>query len=199
MALRLLYAAVVIVALVLGYKAYALHATMNMLQRAPFGNQIGKDDAPYTIVEFVDYRCHFCRALSPTLDALVEAHPDVRVVFRHLPVYDKVSLPDIDMALAAGVQGKFVDVHKKLMMREDPIDNAFIVETARELGLDYDKLKKDMKSGDIGNFLIDNINAAQLLGVNSTPLFLIGDTIYNPDGHFPTDDELMQVVHKAYE
>lgn len=198
MALRLIYAAVVVVAAVLAYKAMALNGAMETLRQAPFGNAIGAEDAPYTIVEFIDYRCSFCRELNPAVKSFVEKNPDVRVVFRHFPVYEDISLHDIQLALAAGIQGKYQDVHERLMARAEPINDEYISEVSDELGLDYQKLREDLKGRDIGIFLLDNIDYAKMLGVNATPTFLIGDIIYAPDGHYPTEEDFRRLIDQAY-
>jgi predicted DsbA family dithiol-disulfide isomerase len=48
------------------------------------------------------------------------------------------------------------------------------IELARKLGLDIERLKKDAASPEIAKQLDETRYIAQTLGVNATPLFIIG-------------------------
>jgi protein-disulfide isomerase len=198
MPLRLLYAAIIIVGVILIYKSIALLGTVSMIKEAPLGNSIGRDDAPYTIVEFVDYTCPFCKDVHPALKSLVKNNRDIRVVYRHIPVHEKESFPAIQLALAAGIQGKFEPVHNRLMEDDREIDDDYRKQISQEYNLDYDKLMKDLKGHAIGLFLLENLDAAKRLRVRSTPTFVFGDLVYEPKGSLPTEQELLQLVEQAY-
>ena len=53
-----------------------------------------------------------------------------------------------------------------------------IFNTAKEIGLDVEKLKIEMNNPEIKNQLLQNREIAKLLGLNGTPAFLIGDILY---------------------
>ena len=46
----------------------------------------GARTARFTVVEFADLQCAFCRMYFPTLHAWIDAHPDVKLEWRHLPL-----------------------------------------------------------------------------------------------------------------
>lgn len=46
----------------------------------------GNSDAPYTIIEYSDANCGFCKQLHGTLKTLVAERDDVRWVYRHFPI-----------------------------------------------------------------------------------------------------------------
>jgi len=53
----------------------------------PFGGAwAGNPRGDVTVVEYYDYNCGYCRASLPTLRQLVKSDPDVRIVFRELPI-----------------------------------------------------------------------------------------------------------------
>ena len=58
------------------------------------------------------------------------------------------------------------------------IDEDKIFETAKNIGLNIDKLKNDMLNPSIQNILDKNREVAKRLGLNGTPAFIIGDIIY---------------------
>ena len=53
-----------------------------------------------------------------------------------------------------------------------------VFSTAKEIGLDIDKLKIDMNKPEIEEHLVKNREIAKLLNLNGTPSFIIGDIIY---------------------
>lgn len=46
----------------------------------------GASAARFTVVEFADLECAYCRMYFPTLRAWIDAHPDVNWEWRHLPL-----------------------------------------------------------------------------------------------------------------
>ena len=46
----------------------------------------GRADAEITIVQFFDYKCGYCRRVSPTLSTLLEKHKNVRMIYKELPI-----------------------------------------------------------------------------------------------------------------
>jgi len=46
----------------------------------------GAPTARFTVVEFADLQCAYCRMYFPTLHAWIDAHPDVNWEWRHLPL-----------------------------------------------------------------------------------------------------------------
>jgi protein-disulfide isomerase len=46
----------------------------------------GTPNARFTVVEFADLECAYCRMYFPTLHAWIDAHPDVNWEWRHLPL-----------------------------------------------------------------------------------------------------------------
>lgn len=47
---------------------------------------LGRPDAPITIVEFSDFECPYCRNAAKIIESVVEGDPNIRLVFRHLPL-----------------------------------------------------------------------------------------------------------------
>lgn len=197
MVLRLLYAAVFIVAAVFAYKSWAAHSAFSTLAEAPLGNSIGPKDADVTMIEIVDYRCSFCRQAHLVVEDLQKRNPNIRVVYRHFLVFGETSLHEAQLALAVGMQGHFEEIHNELMAREKPITDEYIEQTAIDLALDYNKLMQDLKGPEIGYFLLDNIDAIKTVGIGGTPTFIVGRTIYAPPKGVPTVEELEAFIAEA--
>jgi protein-disulfide isomerase len=177
--LRVLYGAIIVVALLVGYRLYAIHDAKIALLAAPMGQSYGPDikDAKSTIVELMDYRCSYCRQLAPVIEEVAKKHPETRIVIRHTPIFGAPSVREADYALAAGMQGKFFEAHKELVRHEQPLTETEFSALTAQLGLDADKLKKDMSGPETGDVLLKNVDSAYLLGIDSAPSFIINGRI----------------------
>ncbi len=140
---------------------------------------IGPADAPVTVVEFFDYRCGFCRRSADWVLGLPEAYDGkVRVVFKELPIFRGISETAARAALAAGKQGKYVEMHQALMAVEsnDQFTEELLDQAARDVGVDVARMRADMESAQIRQQLADMQRLGTALGLNATPGFFIGDT-----------------------
>ena len=126
-----------------------------------------------TIVEFFDYRCGFCKKVSPTLIKVLAANPDVRLVFKEFPILGPESTVAAKAGLAAEKQGKYVQFHQA-MMAASAVNEAGIEEVAKQVGLDVARLKTDMQSPEIAAAIEKNLQLASAVGVTATPTFVIG-------------------------
>ena len=61
----------------------------------------GNEAGDVTLVEFFDYRCGYCRNMTPGLQQLIDADPKLRFVFKELPVLGPDSVVAAKAALAA--------------------------------------------------------------------------------------------------
>ncbi len=118
------------------------------------GHVLGQADAPVTIVEFGDYQCAQCASLDDLLMQIRSAHPaDVRLIYLHAPQAgnDKAGLA-IQAAEAAGLQGKFWEMHTLLYEKQAQWTGlipaqftAWAGQQASSLGLDTDRFRSDFQ------------------------------------------------------
>lgn len=135
----------------------------------------GPADAPLTLVEFSDFACPFCSNTTGILEELrAELGDDLRYVFRHLPLTDVHSeaLAAAKAAEAAGLQGRFWEMHDLLFANQDRLAPEDLVAHAGTLGLDVDRFLEDMEAeADIR--VREDVAAAEASGVTGTPTFFI--------------------------
>lgn len=136
----------------------------------------GKADGSVTIVEFFDYRCGYCKRVTPTVQKLMAEDPSLRVVFKELPILGPESNVAALAALAAHEQGGYVKFHQALMASSDLTPDA-IVKLAKETGLDADRLQKDMGKPELQTVLAKNRMLSEALAIQATPAFVIGDEV----------------------
>jgi len=134
-----------------------------------------------TIVEFSDYTCPYCKAAEPRLMRLVDGDKRVKLVMREFPILTRQSLIASRMALAAAKQGKYRAFHLAMMRREGVWGEAEVMETAKAVGLDVGRARRDMYTPDVTDEIIDNFNLARGIRVFQTPAYIVG-------GHLVTGD-----------
>lgn len=145
------------------------------IYRDPVADVAGNPDGDITVVEFFDYNCGYCKRGLHDVIKLVESDPKVRVVFKELPILSKGSEEASRVAIAAGRQGKYWDMHKAMLEAKGVMNEANALAIASKLGLDIEKLKKDMASADVEAEIKKSEALAKKMGVNGTPHFLVGD------------------------
>lgn len=137
---------------------------------------LGDPAGDVTIVEFMDYRCGYCRSMAPALRALLEQDRRVRLVIKEFPILGPDSVVAARAALAARKQGRYGELHWALYQAKDLSEPA-ILELARRLGLDAERLARDMRAPEVEQAIERTRALAEELGISGTPSFVVGDTL----------------------
>ena len=148
---------------------------------APF-NELGREDAPVTIVEYSDLQCPYCaRHATQTFPELRRNYIDagkVRYVARDLPLpMHAYAVPAAVAARCAGEQGHYWEFRDALFMARGRLGEEPYAGMARESGLDVERFEACRRDGR----QTANVNAdaqhARGQGISSTPAFVIGRTV----------------------
>lgn len=191
---------VALLILALGYDLYYLgqfkwmyHNVQNPKAEFLVSGDVSSD---ITFVEFVNYGCSYCKKLHPTIKELQQVRKDIRYIARPVAFegYDKEKITYI--AIAAGMQGKFNEMHEAFLeYPEDAILDNFIEETALLYGIDYDRLIKDSKGKEVSKILDNNLSALESAGITSVPSLMIENKIYiATDSGLPDLKQLLNIV-----
>lgn len=143
-------------------------------ERSPF---IGNEKGDVTIVEFFDYNCGYCKKVLPELQALVKEDPNVKIVFKELPILGPSSELAAKWALAAHRQNKYFEFHSLLMKNQGQINADVLTRIATEAGLNVDKARQDAEGTDVLISLEQNRSLASQMNINGTPAFVLGEEI----------------------
>ncbi len=140
----------------------------------------GSPDAPVTLIEYGDFECPACAAYYPLVKQVSEEMSDtLRVVYRHFPLTQhKNAHPAAAAAEAAGMQGKFWEMHDMLYERQnewanDSNPSDIFVSYAKELELDIEKFKSDVDSDVVDKAIAADIVMGNQTGVSATPSFVL--------------------------
>ena|SRR5947209_944376 len=131
----------------------------------------GPEDAPL-LIEYADFECPYCAALELKLRAR-----SFRRVFRHFPVRSSHprAWPAACAAEAAGVQGRFWEMHDLLFADQARLEDPHLWERARTLGLDIERFESDRRSPAVEQRVRRDFKSGVRAGVVTTPtLFLAG-------------------------
>lgn len=130
-----------------------------------------------TVVEFFDYNCPYCKRSFPTITSLLKDDNKVRVVMKEFPILGPGSVFASRAAIASIEQGKYWQFHEAMMLAQGKVDEPRVMTIAKQVGLDTDRLTKDMKADSVTAIIDKNNTLAQKLGINGTPAFVIGDQL----------------------
>ena len=137
----------------------------------------GNAKGDVSLVEFFDYRCPYCKQVEPSLEGLLGEDRQLRVVYKEMPVLGPASMVAARAALAARNQGKYDAFHRTMMNTKGQIDEAAVFKVAGSVGLDIDRLKRDMAAPEIEKTIKANLDLADALDIRGTPGFIIGEEI----------------------
>jgi protein-disulfide isomerase len=127
-----------------------------------------------TVVEFFDYRCGYCKLVAPDVVKLVQDNPDVRVVFKELPIFGEVSDTAARMALTPQAKAKGFKLYASLMA-DNGLDEAGLDRHLSDAGLDPAVVRAAAASPQVQAQLLETRALAGALGVEGTPAFVVGD------------------------
>ncbi|MEC7701637.1 MAG: DsbA family protein [Pseudomonadota bacterium] len=137
----------------------------------PFAGDLESD---FLVVEFLDYNCGFCKRGFTAVQGVMEKG-GVKFAFIDLPVLGNSSREAAKYALAAKIQGKYVEFHDELFKQPSARSENGFVKIAEQIGLDVDKLKADANGDVVKAELERNRALADKLGISGTPAFIVED------------------------
>jgi|HubBroStandDraft_6_1064221.scaffolds.fasta_scaffold211376_3 protein-disulfide isomerase len=146
----------------------------NSTRQVVLGNAAG--DA--TMVEFFDYNCGYCkRAMADMLD-LLHSDPKLKIVLKELPVLGPGSMEAAQVAVAVRMQDadgtKYLEFHQKLLGGRGQADRVRAMAVAKDMGLDMERLEKDLQSEEVKTSIEESLRLAETLGISGTPTYVVG-------------------------
>jgi len=157
----------------------AIAGNRDMLLNDGYSYVAGNPNADVTVVQFFDYRCGYCKKVRDDVVEVIGADSNLRVVFKEFPILGAKSVEASRAAIASRKQGddKYWALHNA-MLGADSLDSEAIYDIAAGLGIDVAKLKEDMKAPEVDEIIRKTRDLAELIGVDGTPAFIVGDQLY---------------------
>ena len=138
---------------------------------------LGPANAPVHIEEFGDFECPPCGAFHPILEEMHKEFGDkLKITFREFPLVPthQHALAAASAAEAAGIQGKFWEMHDLLYERQNDWKKEFDVRPiferyAKEIGIDVERYKRDVGGDLVAQRIFQDGKRGHSLGVKGTP------------------------------
>lgn len=140
----------------------------------------GNPEGDITVVEFLDYRCGYCKRAHPEVTELISADGNIRFVIKELPILGEQSMLAAQFALATKVtegDDAYKLVHDTLMEFRGDVTVEALVRLGDTLGLNSDAVLSAMNSEEVSDILQRNMELAQILQINGTPTFVVDDQL----------------------
>lgn len=148
----------------------------------------GNPDGDITIVEFMDYRCGYCKKAFTEVEKLVNGDGNIRFVVKELPILGEQSVVASRFAIAtkivAGDEG-YKSVHDALMSFNSDITPTTLKRLAESFDLDGDAIVEKMDSAEVTAEIEQTRELAQTLAISGTPTFVMEDELLR--GYLPYD------------
>ena len=142
---------------------------------------LGNPQGNVTMVEFFDYNCGYCKHALSDMLTLLKTDPNLKFVLKEFPVLGEGSVEAAHVAVAARMQDatgkKYIEFHQKLLGGRGPADKARALAAAKEVGFDMARIEKDMGSDEVKKTIDENLKLADLIGVNGTPSYVVGEEV----------------------
>lgn len=143
----------------------------------------GNKDSKVLLIEYGDYQCPGCGASFPTVKTVTEKYKDdIAFVYRHFPIpsLHPNARAAAASAEAAGLQGKFWEMHNLLFTKQKEWESAALNQRndlfasyASSLGLDVNKFKTDVESDRVTQKINFDQAVARKDNVKATPSFFL--------------------------
>lgn len=154
----------------------------------------GNPDGDITLVEFVDYRCGYCRRAHDEVKELVESDGNIRIIVKEFPILGEASTQSSRFAIAvkqiAGADA-YAAANDALIRLRSNANEASLRKLAKSLGLDAEAILAHMDSPDVSREIQKTRELAQRLQISGTPTFVLHDDMLR--GYVPLE-QMREIV-----
>ena len=148
----------------------------------------GNLDGDITLVEFLDYRCGYCKRAHGEVAKLLETDGNIRIIVKELPILGDESVLASRFAIATKqVAGgdAYRMMNDALMAYKGSVTIPAMRRLAEEMDMDADAIEARMASEDVTAEIAGTRALAQKLQISGTPTFVMHDELLR--GYLPYD------------
>jgi protein-disulfide isomerase len=159
----------------------------------------GNPDGDITVVEFMDYRCGYCKRAHPEVAALIAGDPNIRYVIKEFPILGEQSELAARYAIAVQLMAgneTYKTVHDTLMEFQGDISADSLARVSAAFGLDHAAVVEKMNAPDVATIIAENRALGQQLQISGTPSFVFENQMVR--GYVPLP-QMLQIVEQARE
>lgn len=154
----------------------------------------GNPQGDITLVEFMDYRCGYCRKAYQEVEDLVKSDGNIRFVLKEFPILGEGSMVSAKFAIAVRMlhgDDAYKRAHDELITLKGDATPDAMAALARKMKLDPAPILANMDSAEVMQVIADNHKLAEMMELNGTPAFVIDKTMVR--GYVPLEG-MRQIV-----
>lgn len=149
----------------------------------------GNPEGRFTIVEFVDYQCGYCRRSHPEMRDLIATDGDIRLIVKEMPILGPGSEQATRAAIATLISeggGVYARLNDTLMRLDGPVTDASLDAALAETGLDPAVIRAGMQDEEVTRRIAETRALAQTLHISGTPTYVMDSRMVR--GYLPQDE-----------
>lgn len=148
----------------------------------------GNPNGDVTVVEFMDYRCGYCRKAYQEVEELVKSDGNIRFILKEYPILGDDSVTSARFAVAVRqLHGDeaYKKAHDALITLRGQPDVETLSRLATDLGLEPQPIIDRMGSDEVTAVIAANRDLGDKMQISGTPTFVIDQTLLR--GYVPLD------------
>jgi protein-disulfide isomerase len=169
-------------------------AQMDALTNDGFSWVGGNPDGDITVVEFMDYRCGYCKKAYPEIESLLSADGNIRFIVKEFPILGEQSILGSQFAIAAQIvagDDAYKAVHDTLMSYNGEITAESLSRLADSLDLDGAAILAKLDDPEVVRRISENRALGKALDISGTPTFVVQNQMVR--GYVPAE-QLQKMV-----
>ena len=138
----------------------------------------GNPEGDITIVEFLDYRCGYCKRAHPEVAELIANDGNIRYIVKEFPILGEQSVLASRFAVAVLLEAgddAYATVNDSLMTMRADVTPEALARMANTIGLDADAILARMNTDEVTEIIQRNRELGQRLDISGTPTFVVED------------------------
>lgn len=138
----------------------------------------GNPEGDITLVEFMDYRCGYCRQAFAEVERLLESDGNIRFIVKEYPILGEQSVAAARFAIATHQlhdDATYEAVHNALMTMRTDITPDSLSRLAEALALDPAPILARMDAPEVTAVIEANRQLGDLMQISGTPTFVLDD------------------------
>ncbi|WP_298862748.1 DsbA family protein [uncultured Sulfitobacter sp.] len=153
----------------------------------------GNPDGDIVLVEFLDYRCGYCKRAHGEVAELLESDGNIKLIVKELPILGDASVLASRFAIAVKqIAGgdSYKAVGDALMNFKGDVTMPALARLGNTFGLDMEAIEARMNSDEVTAEIATTRELAGVLAISGTPTFVMQDELLR--GYLPLDQ--MQAI-----
>lgn len=145
---------------------------------------IGPEDAKIAVIEFFDYQCQFCQKNVKIMKEILETNPDVKLIFKILPIFSK-KWSNSEYIAAAGNAIYILNGEKDYLTYYESINQRYeskkhtltilkIKDLIEDIGINVERIEELIKEKRIADIISTDMDIAfNKISIQGVPTFIV--------------------------